>query len=207
MGAGVKDIRFIKAILFDADGVVIFPWRFARLLEREWGITPQTTRPFFRGIFDDCLVGKADLKAVLPPYLEQWGWPGTVDELVRIWLEVENAPDGRLIEAIQSLRKQGYLCGLATSQERNRAEYMKTSMRFSQVFDRLFFSCEIGAQKPDPAYYAAVTRALGLPGEAILFWDDNRQNVEAARQSGWQAEVYSDYETFSVALSTLQMAA
>jgi hypothetical protein len=47
-----------KAILFDADGVVIFPWRFARHLAREHGITPEMTRGFFQGVFEDCLVGK-----------------------------------------------------------------------------------------------------------------------------------------------------
>ncbi|MCB0139116.1 MAG: hypothetical protein KDE50_04325, partial [Caldilineaceae bacterium] len=65
----------IKALLLDADGVVIFPWRFAQYLAREHGITPAQTRGFFGGVFLDCLVGRADLKEELPPFLAQWNWP------------------------------------------------------------------------------------------------------------------------------------
>ena len=186
----------IEAILFDADGVVIFPWRFAHYLEQQHGITPSMTRDFFRSVFDECLVGKADLKQVLPPYLVEWGWNKSVDEFVATWLEVENAADERLIEAIQTLRQAGYLCCLATSQERYRAEYMTTVMGFSQVFDHLFFSCHLGCQKPDLAFYEKVTRALGIKKQNLLFWDDNRVNVEAAREYGWQAEVYTGCEEF-----------
>ena len=50
--------------------------------------------------------------------------------------------DSRLISAIQQLRQNGFICCLATSQEYNRAKYMKTEMGFQNVFDHLFFSCE-----------------------------------------------------------------
>jgi len=189
-------MRPIEAILFDADGVIIFPWRFARYLEQQHGITRAMTRDFFRGVFEECLIGKADLKQVLPPFLLEWSWRKSVDDFVTTWLEVENAADERLIEVIQTLRQTGYLCCLATSQERYRAEYMTTAMRFSQVFDQLFFSCHLGCQKPDLLYYQKVTRALGMKNENVLFWDDNRMNVEAAREYGWQAEVYTGFEEF-----------
>jgi putative hydrolase of the HAD superfamily len=185
-----------KAILFDADGVVIFPWRFARHLAREHGITPEMTRGFFQGVFEDCLVGKADLKGVLPPFLLEWGWPGSVDGFVATWLETENAVDGRIVAVIRSLRRAGFTCCLATSQERYRAEYMRTRMGFAEVFDRLFFSCELGCQKPDHAYYQIVERELGSEGQGILFWDDSAVNVQSARRWGWNAEVYSGFETF-----------
>lgn len=184
----------LNAALFDADGVVILPWRFRHYLEREHGITRDVTRDFFGGVFNDCLEGRADLKAVLPPFLAEWRWPGTVDDFVATWLREEDAVDERVMGAIARLRARGIVCGLATSQERYRAEYMRTAMRFTERFDRLFFSCELGCQKPDHAYYRRITRALGLPAGEILFWDDNAANVAAARECGWQAEVYDGYE-------------
>jgi HAD superfamily hydrolase (TIGR01509 family) len=51
--------------------------------------------------------------------------------------------------------------------------------------------------KPDPEYYANIEQQLGLPGEAILFWDDSPRNVEAARQRGWNAEVYTGFDDFN----------
>jgi putative hydrolase of the HAD superfamily len=186
----------IKAVLFDADGVVIFPWRFARYLAREHGITPEMTRGFFHGVFEDCLLGRADLKQVLPPFLRQWGWRGSVDDFVATWLEAENAVDGRVVAVIRALRGSGLMCCLVTSQERYRAEYMRATMGFAEVFDRLFFSCELGCQKPDHDYYQIVEGELGLQGQAILFWDDSALNVQSARRWGWNAEVYSEFGAF-----------
>lgn len=41
--------------------------------------------------------------------------------------------------------------------------------------------------KPDPAIYALAETRFGLPGSAMLFVDDNEQNVLAAQQCGWHA--------------------
>jgi putative hydrolase of the HAD superfamily len=191
----------IQAVIFDADGVVIHPYRFARYLEREHAITPETTGSFFRTTFEDCLIGRADIKDVLPPFLHEWGWPGSLDEFLVTWFAVEDAADGRVMDVIQGLRRSGLLCCLATNQEGRRAAYLRTEMGFSETFDRLYFSCELGCQKPDSAYYGAIERDLGLAGDRILFWDDSPVNVELAREVGWNAEVYTGYEPFARTLA------
>jgi putative hydrolase of the HAD superfamily len=187
----------IKAICFDADGVVVNPqMQFSRLLKKEHGISPEMTQSFFRGIFNDCLVGKADLRDVLPPFLSEWGWKGSVDEFIASWLITDHVLDARIITAVQNLRHDGMICCLATSQECNRAEYMKTRMGFQDVFDHLFFSCEIGWQKPQHAYYQHIEKTLNLEKGSFLFWDDFHVNVEAAREFGWNAELYTDFDEF-----------
>jgi len=187
----------ILAICFDADGVVVNPQKqFSRHLAQEHGISPAMTRSFFEGVFNDCLVGKANLKAVLPPFLKDWGWEGSVDEFIQIWLLTDHVVDGRLLKAIHSLRSNGLICCLTTSQERNRAEYMKAKMGFQEIFDQLFFSCEIGWQKPHHTYYQRVEQALNVDKGSILLWDDARSNVEAARECGWNAELYTNFDEF-----------
>jgi putative hydrolase of the HAD superfamily len=191
------NIMTIQAICFDADGVVVNPQKqFSKHLKKEYGISPEMTQSFFNGVFNDCLIGKADLKEVLPTYLIDWGWKGSVDEFVRIWLQTDHVIDFRLIHAIQDLRQKGIVCCLATSQEHNRAEYMKTRMGFQEAFDHLFFSCEVGWQKPDPAYYRYIEKVLNFEKEAILFWDDFQKNIEAARECGWNAERYTEFDEF-----------
>jgi putative hydrolase of the HAD superfamily len=69
-------------------------------------------------------------------------------------------------------------------------------MGFAEVFDRLFFSCELGCQKPDHAYYQIVEGELGFEGQELLFWDDSAVNVQSARRWGWKAELYSEFATF-----------
>lgn len=170
--------------------------QFSRHLEQEHGISPNLTRVFFQGVFNDCLVGKANLKDVLPVFLNNWRWKGSVDEFICTWLLTDHVVDVRIVKAIHSLRRRGVICCLATSQEYNRAEYMKTKMGFQAVFDHLFFSCEIGWQKPQAAYYRHVEKTLALDKGTILFWDDSRINVEAARACGWNAEIYADFDEF-----------
>ena len=64
----------INAICFDADGVVISPqMQFAKHLAEEHAISSEMTRPFFHGIFNECLLGRAALRDVLPDYLQGFG--------------------------------------------------------------------------------------------------------------------------------------
>ena len=191
----------IEAVLFDADGVVVFPWRFARYLEREHAITAEMTRSFFQGAFERCLAGKADLKQALLPYLAEWGWEATVDEFVETWLEKDNVVDERVAGVVRALQRAGFICCLATSQERYRAAYIREVMGLDEIFDQLFFSCELGYMKPNEGFYVAVEASLGLTGESILFWDDSACNVAAARERGWHAEMYTSFEEFEEKLT------
>lgn len=196
----------IKAICFDADGVVVNPQKqFSKHLQEVHGISPEMTRSFFGGVFNDCLLGKSELKDILPPFLAKWKWKGSTEEFVAAWLKYDHVIDERLIHVIQRLRQDQRICCLATSQERNRAEYMKTKMGFQTAFDHLFFSCEIGLQKPDPAYYRHIEEVLQVEKESILFWDDFEPNVAAARAHGWNAEVYTEFDEFMKTMNTLRL--
>jgi len=44
--------------------------------------------------------------------------------------------------------------------------------------------------KPAPEIYARAEQRLGVSGSRILFYDDFEHNVVAARDFGWQAELY-----------------
>ena len=52
----------------------------------------------------------------------------------------------------------------------------------------LFASHVIGARKPDAAIYAHLEQETGIRGGSILFFDDVKENVQAARSRGWNAE-------------------
>ena len=54
-------------------------------------------------------------------------------------------------------------------------------------FDPRFFSCNLGASKPDPAIYTAAQAQLAESPERLLLIDDSPAAVEGARKAGWQA--------------------
>lgn len=55
--------------------------------------------------------------------------------------------------------------------------------------ERRYASHLMGLAKPDPAIYAAFEAETGAAAREILFFDDGEENVAAARERGWAAEV------------------
>jgi FMN phosphatase YigB (HAD superfamily) len=58
-------------------------------------------------------------------------------------------------------------------------------------FARHVLSYEVGVMKPHPTIYSAATATAGVPAGTIFFCDDIPQHVEAARQAGWDAELFT----------------
>ena len=146
--------------------------------------------------FQECLVGRADLREVLPPFLERWGWPHSLDDYIERWFEEEREVDERLVTVVGLVRRAGVPVYMATNQERHRLEFMRTTMGFDGIFDEVFCSALLGTKKPEREFFTSITAALGVPAEGILFWDDSSAHVAGARLAGWQAEVYSDFDAF-----------
>jgi len=64
------------------------------------------------------------------------------------------------------------------------------SQRFAGIlanFREIFVSSTIRLRKPDAAAYDHVVKAIGVPAERIVFFDDGIENVEGARARGLQA--------------------
>lgn len=182
----------IEAVVFDADGVLVRPWRFRDHLAAVHGITPEMTRAFFRGAFHDCLLGRADLVDVLPPYLRAWGWNESLPAFLDTWFSIENAPDDDVFAIAGEFSRSGIPCFVASNQERRRAAYLRDEMGFAESFDGLFFSCDLGVKKPDAAFFDAIcTRVAMAPGSLLLI-DDTPDNVRAAVGAGWHAEIFTD---------------
>lgn len=190
-----------KVILFDCDGVMCPPLRFAQVLTEQHQITIEMTREFFSSAFTPALLGHVDVRELLSPYLAIWGWRGSLDDFLTLWLESERGLHDGMITIVESLKQRGFTVGLATNQEMRRAAYLRTEMGFEALFHHLFISCEIRAMKPQDDYFFAVTNTLGIaPGE-ILFIDDQIHFVSAAQRCGWQAIQFSTAEKLSADLA------
>ncbi len=54
-------------------------------------------------------------------------------------------------------------------------------------FDVTVLSYEVGSMKPNHLIYQAAEKASGVAVQRILFLDDKQENVDAARECGWNA--------------------
>jgi HAD superfamily hydrolase (TIGR01509 family) len=62
---------------------------------------------------------------------------------------------------------------------------VRSDARMARI-ERFVFSNEIGVRKPDPAAFAALAEALGVPPQATVFIDDNPANVAACTSLGFR---------------------
>ena len=74
-------------------------------------------------------------------------------------------------------------------------------------FDPAIVSYEVGAMKPSPLIYEALSRISKVPPDRILFIDDSIENVTGARQAGLNAvqfvgvkQLKADLRRFGVAI-------
>ncbi len=191
----------IKAIIFDADGVVInSPGYFSVQYQKKFGVSGDVMLPFFKGKFQECLVGKADLKEELEHVLRKWKWSGTVDELLVWWFKSEHYIDDRIIKEIVKLRGNGIKCYLGTKQEKYRTQYMKKDMGLEDFFDGVYSTSDLGYNKTDKNFYKTISQDLlekeNINPQEIMFWDDDQENVNVASGCGWNAFLYANFEEF-----------
>lgn len=185
------------ALIFDADGVVIHPeetfWAF---YQRAKGIAWEKMTPFYSWVFQECIVWKADLKNVLPPWLDEWEWDGSVDAFLEAWFTYENVLDKHIIHMISGIRKSGVPCYLATNQESYRACYIREIMQLVGIFDDLFISCEIKKRKPENVFFKHILEHIHLPASSVLFIDDSLRFIKAAKECWMQTYHYTEYDVF-----------
>ena len=187
----------ISTVLLDVDGVLIVGDPFSTTLARDYGITMEMTAPFFRGPFEHCLRGTADLKTEVASHLPAWGWRGSVEELLHVWFTTSQQVDDALLATVQHWRQAGIRCYLATNQERYRVDHLLTQSGLAGQFDGCFASCQLGYTKDNPAFFQGVLQALpATQADEVLFWDDGPANVATARAVGLHAEVYTTFDHF-----------
>ncbi|KMZ54948.1 HAD family hydrolase [Dorea sp. D27] len=121
------------------------------------------------------------------------------------WLElfIENAPDaesqirevfadfGRSIvpypftEAwIRYLREQGARLYYLSNYSEEMYRQSEEQLAFLHMLDGGIFSWKERLMKPDPAIYSLLIERYAITPESAVFFDDCRENVEAARKSG-----------------------
>lgn len=181
----------VTAILLDADGVVQLPESgWIESVKALCG-NPPRVEAFLADVFaaeKPCTTGHRDFQTTLELVLRKWQSNTTIQEALSVWTQIN--PSVAMVELVGSLGSAGFKTALATNQQGYRAEFMTNILGYAEHFDELLYSCELGYAKPDSAYFSSAMAKLKIKPESALFIDDHEANVNAARKSGLQAEVY-----------------
>lgn len=181
----------IRHVLFDADGVLQhMPAGWEAPTERYLG---ERTLEFLRRLYKEelpTLAGQGEFLPLVAAALSDFGVTAPLAEVyAAIWLQIE--PVEQSFAVVRGLRRNGYGVHLGTNQESNRAAHMRDVLGYGALFDVCCYSCELGARKPDLAFFTEAARRIGADPAAILFIDDSAPNVAAARDAGFAAEQWA----------------
>ncbi len=64
--------------------------------------------------------------------------------------------------------------------------------RLTAIFEKVFSAEDMGTHKQSSNAYLAVAKKIGKKPEDIIFVDDNRENVDAARQAGLNSILFTE---------------
>lgn len=198
-----NDLMRYKAIIWDADGVLIkSKYLFSERLAKEYGIDTGKMQPFFTGVFRECAIGKADLKKELSNVIDEWGWKGTVDELMEYWFTKGTEFDSDMLAFVKKIHDSRVPSYMATSQEKYRGEHIRHTLE-GIYLDSVFISAEIGHTKQQVSFWDFVYDAIRnntnftapITKKEILYIDDGQEEIEAAQQFGFVTYLYDgDFE-------------
>ncbi len=118
--------------------------------------------------------------------------PGpTIEELnlwdARMWTTVDPA----MLAWHEKLKQNGVLTAILSNMGDSVLENVEREFAWLSSFDALVWSYQIRVAKPEPAIYEHTLKQLGTAAGEALFIDDKLVNVEAARELGMQALVYT----------------
>lgn len=189
----------VDVILFDCDGPIIKREKYfsQRLKEQGEGLNEPKVRDFFKNEFLQIERGKADLKQVLSKLIPQWGYKGTVEELMDFWFSGEAEINLNMKEYILKLKDNGVKAYLATNNEKYRTEYLWNVVGIKNFLEGLFSSCYLGYMKPEVEYWQEIYKVLNkYPKENILVLDDKQAAIDSAQAFGFKAELYTTLDDF-----------
>jgi putative hydrolase of the HAD superfamily len=112
-------------------------------------------------------------------------------------------PNAEVIALLPALKPKVRLLLGSNTNELHARHYCRQFADALRHFDSLVFSHEIGARKPDAAFFHHCQRLAGFPAEQCLFIDDLAANVAGAEACGLRGLVYTSADDLRRRLASL----
>ncbi len=183
----------IENVLFDADGVLQHATRhWQPALQSVLGLEDELQA---KAVVDDIFEAETDVLESttgftdkLEAVLAKWDRSSFMPETLNVLHAIEVHQD--VMQTVQAVRRSGIRCHIGSNQQALRAKHMSEGLNYRSLFDTEFYSCFVGAAKPQARFFEKVVAQLGCDASAVLFLDDRVENVEAAKQAGLNAVVF-----------------
>lgn len=197
------------ALLFDVGGVVI-DIDFQRAI-RAWQSISSLSREELNAAFrcdqeyERHERGEISASSYFDHLASSLGLRGTHALIADAWNSIHVGEITETLRMVQAARSQ-LPCFAFTNT--NATHHAAWSSRFPAVvasFDRIFASYQLGCRKPEQRAFELVAREIGASLDAIVFFDDSAENVEAAHRIGMRAVLVRSPDDIRTALESMDI--
>ncbi len=115
-------------------------------------------------------------------------------EIIRLWhdrwIEMAAPAIDHSVALLRALRTKGVPVFALTNFGIESFAVAAAHYPFLVEFDKRYISGHLKVMKPDPRIYDIVEQDCGFAPRELLFTDDRADNIQAARQRGWQGHLF-----------------
>lgn len=194
-----------QVLLFDAGGVLVDWVGTAGLVELTGGrLTEEQARRFWMEfeLLKPFETGRADGQEFACAAIAELDLDMTPHAFLDTFDSWMRGPYPGALEMVGRIRPE-YRCAVLSNSNPIHWARLIDDYGLAGPFEALFVSHELGQRKPDAAAYQTVSKHLDHPLEDFIFFDDNPECVEAARELGMQARQVRGLEQLSMVLQEL----
>jgi putative hydrolase of the HAD superfamily len=192
----------IDAVLLDLGNVFVFhdnALLYRRLGERAGLSEEEVARRFAEEIWPPIVTSPRNERAIREDVGRALGLRFDPDDFYRLFtshftLHTAIVP---LVERLVGRVKLGVLSNTNAAH----ARWCREQLPVLEKFDAVLLSHELRLAKPDPAFFRAALDRLGTEPGRTIFFDDLPEYVQAARDLGMRAEVFTTAKAFADSLA------
>ena len=192
--AAISSQEEVKAVVFDFGGVVAKPdkARILQFLTNTFQMTEKELRPTLNR-WKIVLANNDDEKKFWKEYANSLGKMLPQDwfeefEKVTAFVDIPGT-----LEIVKNLQSQGYQTPMLSNIQKYEAS-MVERFDYYKLFEPVLLSCEMGVEKPQQEAFQILLDRLHLPASAVVFVDDQKENVEAAGKLGIDSILFTTAE-------------
>src|SRR3989344_7591064 len=186
----------ITVVIFDVGGVLYkqsykgYMFRAFVHFSKKFHLDKNAVEQACRSSEHMVMSGKETTQTFLLAVSRKLGTNIPLDEFVRI-LKDERHLDSRMLQLVLRLKKTHSVIVLSDDM-RESSRTIKKQLR--PYFHRMYFSCDVGIQKPSSRIFRHVCNDLGVKPQDCLFIDDKQENVASAQKAGMHAVQFISYK-------------
>jgi len=190
-------LRTYSAIVFDL-GNVLIPFDYSKTIKRINTIEPGLGDKFYNFYYDNYHIhrdferGKITEEDFISNMLSVLDHKIDAETFCNYYSDIFSLNND--VIPLLPLLKKNYKLFLLSNTDSIHQKYGWQKYEFLKNFNQLILSHEVGSVKPEEKIYREVEKASGLPSHEHFYIDDIREYVDAAKNIGWDAVQFVDYE-------------